>query len=120
MKRRLDLSHERVRAIAPGQFVRVALPQAVWMPDGNLAASVIVGRSGDALVAYANICRHQPVPLDAGGTPLVAPDGTHLLCQSHGALYRPSDGFCVAGPCEGQSLFAARVVTDDAGVGVEL
>jgi nitrite reductase/ring-hydroxylating ferredoxin subunit len=120
VKRRVELSLEQARAIAPGQFVQVALPQPVWMPDGTLAASVIVGRTGGALVAYANVCRHQPVPLDAGGTPLVAPDGTHLLCQSHGALYRPSDGFCVAGPCEGQSLFAARVVTDARGVGVEL
>ena len=110
----------QARAILPGEFVRVALPAPVWMPDGNLAASVLVGRVGGALVAYANICRHQPVPLDLGGASIMAPDRTHLICHSHGALYRSFDGLCVAGPCVGQALFAAKVVADAGGVGIEL
>jgi nitrite reductase/ring-hydroxylating ferredoxin subunit len=120
VKRRLELSVEEAANIAPGAFARVALPSPVWLPDGNLAASVIVGRTRSGLVAYANVCRHQPVQLDAGGMSLVAPDGAHLVCHSHGALFDPRDGRCVAGPCAGESLFAAKVVTEAAGVAIEL
>jgi nitrite reductase/ring-hydroxylating ferredoxin subunit len=120
LKRRIELSPEEARAILPGEFVRVALPAPVWLPDGNLATSVLVGRVGTALVAYANVCRHQPAPLDLGGASLLAPDRTHLICHSHGALYRPFDGLCVAGPCVGQSLFAAKVVTAERCVAIEL
>ena len=31
-------------------------------------------------------------------------DRRHLLCHAHGAIYRPSDGLCVSGPCVGASL----------------
>jgi nitrite reductase/ring-hydroxylating ferredoxin subunit len=37
----------------------------------------------------------------------IAPDGYHLLCATHGAIFRPTDGYCVNGPCAGDSL--ARV-----------
>jgi len=120
VKRRVALSLAQVRAISPGQFVRVTLPEPVWLPDGNLATSVIVGRQPEGLVAYANVCRHRPFPLDLEGAPLLAPDGRHLLCQSHGAMYRPSDGRCVEGPCEGEALFVARLVPEGEGVAIEL
>jgi nitrite reductase/ring-hydroxylating ferredoxin subunit len=120
VKRRVELPLAQAEAVLPGEFVRVVLPVPVWLPDGNLATSVIVGRARAEWVAYANVCRHQPVPLDMGGGSLVAPDGAHLLCHSHGALYRPSDGVCVAGPCQGEALFAARVVLHEGGVGIDL
>jgi nitrite reductase/ring-hydroxylating ferredoxin subunit len=28
----------------------------------------------------------------------------YLLCANHGALFRVEDGFCLRGPCHGQSL----------------
>ena len=52
------------------------------------------------------------VVVDArGGTRLgvMTEDGTRLLCDSHGATYRPSDGRCVFGPCEGTSLHSFEV-----------
>lgn len=30
--------------------------------------------------------------------------GALLLCGTHGALFRPDDGVCVAGPCVGHRL----------------
>jgi nitrite reductase/ring-hydroxylating ferredoxin subunit len=30
--------------------------------------------------------------------------GEHLVCATHGALFRPADGACVAGPCAGDRL----------------
>ena len=120
MRRRLDLSRAAADAIVAGQIVRIPLPQPAWMPDGNLATSVLATRVDGALVVYANLCRHQPVPLDLGGASALAPDGANLFCGSHGALYRAADGRCLAGPCAGLSLFAARVVHEGDGVGIEL
>jgi nitrite reductase/ring-hydroxylating ferredoxin subunit len=31
-------------------------------------------------------------------------DGALILCAAHGALFEKLTGYCVAGPCAGQSL----------------
>jgi nitrite reductase/ring-hydroxylating ferredoxin subunit len=116
---RLPLAPEQARAIAAGEFVRVDLPHAVEIgapPDRVHARSVLVGRAEGALRAYANVCRHREVPLDFGADNAMSHDGRHLLCHQHGALYRPSDGACVGGPCAGAKLVAVTIVsaTDDA------
>ena len=30
--------------------------------------------------------------------------GEHLICATHGALFRFEDGVCIAGPCAGDAL----------------
>lgn len=116
--RRVDLTLGEVRAVFAGRFVRVELGAPVRLPDGLRAMSALVGRVGDRVVAWANRCQHNPVPLDAGDVPMstdgavpapLADDGRHLMCHSHGALYRPIDGMCVLGPCYGQRLFPIEV-----------
>lgn len=54
--------------------------------------------------AYVNECQHLPVPLDGGSREFMNRAGTHLMCGTHGALYRLEDGYCTEGPCEGGSL----------------
>jgi nitrite reductase/ring-hydroxylating ferredoxin subunit len=65
--------------------------------------------------AYLNRCAHIPIPIDAGSRDFFDRDRTHLRCNTHGALYRLSDGFCIAGPCIGRSLLALPVRLDDDG-----
>jgi len=64
--------------------------------------------------AYKNECRHLPMKLD-DREPRDFWDSsrTHLVCNSHGARYRPSDGLCVAGPCEGSHLRSLPIVVED-------
>jgi nitrite reductase/ring-hydroxylating ferredoxin subunit len=38
---------------------------------------------------------------------------THLVCNSHGARYRPSDGLCIGGPCEGSHLRPLPITIED-------
>lgn len=65
----------------------------------------IVARAADGrLRAYLNLCRHLPVPLDAFTGDLLDDAREHLVCVTHGALYRISDGYCFEGPCEGDRL----------------
>ena len=77
-------------------------------------AIVLRDRDGVAR-AYLNLCRHLPIPLDGFSRQVLAPDGVHLRCGTHGALYRPEDGACVAGPCQGKSL-EPLPLDEDAGV----
>ena len=56
------------------------------------------------VVCYENVCRHVPITLDYGDGRFFTPDGKHILCQTHGAMYEPLTGKCVAGPCPGTFL----------------
>ena len=56
------------------------------------------------VVAYENLCRHLPLSLDYGDGRFFTKDKRHFVCQTHGAVYDPGTGLCVAGPCTGASL----------------
>jgi nitrite reductase/ring-hydroxylating ferredoxin subunit len=57
------------------------------------------------VIVYENVCRHIPISIDYGDNRFFTPDGQHIICQTHGAMYDPKTGLCVRGPCEGASLF---------------
>jgi nitrite reductase/ring-hydroxylating ferredoxin subunit len=60
--------------------------------------------------AYFNRCAHIAVELDWQPGRIFDDQGLYLVCASHGALYEPDSGQCVAGPCVGQKLHALNVV----------
>ncbi len=88
--------------------------------EGLPIVALVLRDDAGRLVAYRNLCRHLPVPLDGGTGELLSDDGAHLVCGTHGATYRLRDGFCVDGPCEGLSLhpLVVRVEGDDVFVSV--
>ncbi|HWO41568.1 MAG TPA: Rieske 2Fe-2S domain-containing protein [Candidatus Eisenbacteria bacterium] len=59
--------------------------------------------------AYVNRCRHMPTPLDFVRDQFWSEDGRYLMCYTHGALYEPSTGRCVSGPCKDQRLYRLPV-----------
>jgi nitrite reductase/ring-hydroxylating ferredoxin subunit len=63
-----------------------------------------VVRVGDAVHGYLNRCPHAGHPLNLLPQRFLTPDGTLILCSSHGALFEKASGYCVAGPCAGGSL----------------
>jgi nitrite reductase/ring-hydroxylating ferredoxin subunit len=69
--------------------------------DGIPRRAFVV-RSGGALHAYVDSCRHQSLSLDLGAG-VVVEQGL-IPCRHHGAMYRVHDGVCVSGPCAGASL----------------
>jgi nitrite reductase/ring-hydroxylating ferredoxin subunit len=123
MGERFPLSAEEVRAVRAGRWVRVDLGEYIEIACGR-TRSALVGMARGEVTAWANACLHQPLPLDVTHDPewiepgvRAAPmddDRVHLLCHSHGARYRTSDGYCVSGPCDGQTLVRFRV-TEEAG-----
>lgn len=55
---------------------------------------------------YRNLCPHLDVAMQYRKDRFMSGDGQHIVCFAHGALFRPDNGFCVLGPCLGQSLQA--------------
>ncbi len=71
------------------------------------------------LMAYVNACPHQGTPLDLLPGHFYNRDKTLLICRTHGARFRPDDGFCVRGPCDGESLVPVAVAERDGEVVLE-
>ena len=72
--------------------------------DGDRLFMGFVVRSGDTARGYVDRCPHAGTPLALVTDRYLTREGDLLLCATHGALFRPDDGACVAGPCEGLSL----------------
>jgi nitrite reductase/ring-hydroxylating ferredoxin subunit len=66
--------------------------------------AIFLVRRGDVVAAYVNSCPHTGGPLDWVEHQFLDIERRHILCATHGALFRFEDGHCLAGPCKGKSL----------------
>jgi len=81
---------------------------------------IVLRTVGGEVRAYKNECRHLPMPLDDRDPGEIWDEhGRYLVCNSHGARYRPEDGRCVSGPCEGSHLKRLPVVVVEGEVFLE-
>lgn len=74
---------------------------------------IVVVRQGSVFRAYLNRCPHEGIPLDWTPGRFLTPRKDYLLCQIHGALFEIEDGFCIDGPCAGDSLTPLEVTVED-------
>jgi len=81
-----------------------------WFGRDTARLGVFAVRKGNTVVAYLNSCPHRGTPLDWLPDRFLDRDGCHILCATHGALFRIGDGFCLSGPCVGAKLRAVRTV----------
>jgi nitrite reductase/ring-hydroxylating ferredoxin subunit len=77
--------------------------------DGPWPLSGFVVRKGNTIRAYLNRCPHAGHPLDLKPDQFLAPDHSLIVCSSHGALFEIDTGYCVDGPCAGESLVSIPV-----------
>ncbi|HET7731618.1 MAG TPA: Rieske (2Fe-2S) protein [Usitatibacter sp.] len=70
-------------------------------------------RHGGKVHAYVNRCPHMGTELDWQPGEFFEEAGLYLICSTHGALFEPKDGFCVAGPCRGASLQPLEIAERD-------
>jgi nitrite reductase/ring-hydroxylating ferredoxin subunit len=91
-------------------------------PTGSRAFTVGAGdwpmrgflvRAGVEIRAYVNHCPHAGHPLNLQPHRFLTHDDSLILCNSHGALFEKGTGYCVAGPCAGQSLESIAVEVID-------
>jgi nitrite reductase/ring-hydroxylating ferredoxin subunit len=75
---------------------------------GEFATGFVVRYQGK-VYAYVNQCAHVPIELDWNEGDFFTSQKDYLICSTHGAHYRPDNGFCVMGPCKGKRLKAIQV-----------
>ena len=68
-----------------------------------------VVRHSGKVCAFVNRCPHLGTELDWQPGEFFEESGLYLVCSTHGALFQPATGFCVAGPCRGASLEPLQV-----------
>jgi nitrite reductase/ring-hydroxylating ferredoxin subunit len=79
--------------------------------EGDWPLRGFVVRLADGSVrAWVNSCPHAGHPLDLSPHRFLNAAGTLIQCASHGALFAPDTGVCVAGPCPGRRLRSLPVV----------
>ena len=93
----------RADELDPGSVKKFWLICRKYRIDGFL-----VNDAGN-FYAYVNRCRHMTTPLDFVRDQFFSEDRCYLMCYTHGALYQPSTGLCIAGPCKGESLYRLPV-----------
>lgn len=76
---------------------------------GRGPEEIFVVRRQDVVRAYRNSCPHTGGPLEWQDDAFLDDEGEHIVCATHGALFRIDDGYCLAGPCRRQSLSAVPV-----------
>ena len=86
--------------------------QFSFQRDGIRVDAFVANYKGE-IVAYENLCRHQPLTLDYGDGQFFNSDGSLFVCQTHGAMYHPQNGLCVEGPCAGASLHPLEIEIAD-------
>ena len=97
----------RVADLAPGRSLKFVLTR-----DRREVEAFVLNHGG-RLVAYVNRCCHIPMTMDWVENQFLSDDGAHILCATHGALYEPDSGECVAGPPLGKCLTAVPIEVRD-------
>lgn len=72
--------------------------------EGDWPLRGFVVKTATGVAAYVNYCPHAGHPLNIRPNRFLTPDGSLILCCSHGALFARDNGLCIAGPCQGQKL----------------
>jgi len=62
-----------------------------------------VKKAGEIHV-YENACPHIGITLEYNEDEFLDYDKNFIICSGHGALFSIETGYCIAGPCKGQSL----------------
>ena len=78
----------------------------LWRRPARAFALRFEGR----VVAYMNRCAHVPTEMDWTPGEFLDADRRFILCSTHGAVYEPTTGHCIAGPCAGARLMRIDVV----------
>ncbi|MDH5183773.1 MAG: Rieske 2Fe-2S domain-containing protein [Gammaproteobacteria bacterium] len=80
--------------------------------DGKALSGFII-RDGAQIRAYQNRCPHIGIELNWLADQFLDLQGEHIICATHGALFRLYDGHCIAGPCVGQALQPISTLVED-------
>lgn len=78
-------------------------------PSQSQDRDIIVVRRGLNVYGYINRCPHAGTDLNWQEDQFMTDDQAYLMCFTHGALFEPETGSCVAGPCAGGRLTEVKL-----------
>ena len=82
----------------------------------GITQMLLAVRKGDKVFVYINSCPHTGAPLDIHAGKFFSRDRKHILCSTHGALFKIENGQCVSGPCLSSYLEAVPIAIEDGDV----
>ncbi|HLT12767.1 MAG TPA: Rieske 2Fe-2S domain-containing protein [Marinobacter sp.] len=94
--------------LVPGRFVEFRLNQKAAGPEG-MPLTGFIFLDTDTPRAYLNICPHLGIELNWMPGRFMDADNLFIQCSTHGALFKPGTGECIAGPCQGDALTELEV-----------
>lgn len=94
--------------LAAGNFVEFRLNEKAREPEG-MPLTGFLFLDGNTPRAYLNICPHLGIELNWLPGRFMDTDNLFIQCSTHGALFKPGDGECIAGPCQGDALTQLEV-----------
>jgi nitrite reductase/ring-hydroxylating ferredoxin subunit len=87
-----------------------------WFGADLQRFGVFLLRQGRNVHAYRNSCPHLGTPLNIRPDRFLDIAREHIICATHGALFRIADGFCLRGPCIGASLETVIIEIHDGAI----
>lgn len=78
--------------------------------------AIVLVRQDNKAYAYENRCPHLQVNLEFQPNVFLDHSEQYLQCSTHGALFNINDGYCVWGPCTGQSLAPIKIQEFDGAI----
>jgi len=68
------------------------------------SVDIVCVRQGQQIFSYKNSCPHTGINLEWLPDKFLDDTQQYFVCSTHGALFQIEDGYCVAGPCQGDKL----------------
>lgn len=90
--------------VAPIEELPESGSKGFQLIDGQWLLDFFIVRSDSTYYAYLNQCPHTGIGLNWKPNEFLNSDGNLIQCSTHGAQFRIEDGYCLYGPCAGQSL----------------
>ena len=87
--------------------------RAFTVPVAGGVLELFVVHKDRRVHGYLNRCPHKGVPLNWQPDEFLDPAGETIVCATHGARFRPSDGACLGGPCRGRPLEPVALQVDE-------
>ena len=91
------------RALCPVEDIADGMAKGFPPAPGGFSG-LVAWRQGDEVRVYVNACPHIGTPLDWTPDRFMTRDGKYLVCATHGAVFAPTTGECLLGPCKGDHL----------------
>lgn len=84
------------------------------LPDGQ---KIFITNHDGHFFAYQNLCPHLKIELEFLENDFLNSDHSYIQCNTHGALFEITNGYCISGPCLGKSLTKINIqVHSDGGI----